>query len=225
MFSKNSFLVATFTLGVIVTVSACAPVSRTVKDSSITADISGLELDKNEAPTLVYIRPGAPTLAAYKRFIIDAVQVNYTDPKMKELDPEQVGKMQQYLREAMVTELREAGYEVGTRSRAETLRISLTISDLKAPRGGGAANVGAIAAGAAVGLPGVFSVSVGEVTVEAIFREALTNRIDAVVVDRSTGARVFKGKPWSTWADVTGTFDNWAKGVREAIDAAHAAAN
>ncbi len=49
----------------------------------------------------------------------------------------------------------------------------------------------------------------------------LTNRIDAVVVDRSAGSRTLNAKPWSTWADVEGTFDKWAKGVREAIDKAH----
>ncbi len=161
-------------LTVLVALTACGPKSKTVKNYAISGDISGLELDESQAPTLIYKRPGAPTLAAYNRFIVDPVQVDYRDPKMKELDPEQVGKMQQYFRDAMIKELREAGYEVGTRSQAETLRMSLTISGLKAPRGGGAANVATMGAGAVVGLPLIFAVSVGEVTVEGIFREALT---------------------------------------------------
>ncbi len=140
---------------------------------------------------------------------------------MEELDAEQVGKMQQYFRNAIIKELSEAGYEIGTRSQANTMRTSLTISNLKAWDGGGAANVAAIAAGAVVRLPMVFAVSVREVTVEGVFREALTNRIDAVVVDHSKGSRVFNSKPWSTWADVEGTFDKWVKGIREAIDKAH----
>ncbi|MEE8302810.1 MAG: DUF3313 family protein [Candidatus Tectomicrobia bacterium] len=214
-------VLAILMLTVLVALTACGPKSRKVKDYTITGDISGLELDESQAPTLVYTRPGAPSLAAYNRFIIDPVQVNYSDPKMKELDPEQVGEMQQYFRDAMIKELREAGYEVGTRSQAETLRISLTIAGLKAPRGGGAANVATMAAGAVVRLPMIFAVSVGEVTVEGVFRDALTNRIDAVVVGRSQGSRTFKAKPWSTWADVKGTFNKWAKGVREAIDKAH----
>ena len=110
--------------------------------------------------------------------------------------------MQQYFRDAMVKELRKAGYEVGTRSQARTLRISLTISALKASSGDDAA-------------------SVGEVTVLGVFREALTNRIDAIVVDRSQGSRVLEKKPWSTWADVQATFDKWAKGFRESVDKAH----
>ncbi len=208
-------------LSILTTLTACAPTSKAVIDHSITGNTSGLVLDKSQAPTLVYKRPDVPSLAAYNRFIIDPVQVNYTDPEMKELDPDQVGKMQDYFRDAMIEELTEAGYEVGTRSQANTMRISLTISNLKAWDYGGAANLAAIAAGAAVGLPMVFAVSVGEVTVEGVFREALTNRIDAVVVDRSKGSRVFNAKPWSTWADVEGTFDIWAEGVREAIDKAH----
>ena len=212
-----------FMLTVMVVFTACAPKSVKVHhDYAITGDLSGLELDESKAPSLVYKRPGTPTLAAYDRFIIDPVQVKYSDPKMEKLDPEQIEKMQEYFHDAMTRELREGGYEVGTQSEAGTLRISLTMSGLKAPKGGGALNVTSMAAGAAVGVPLVPSISVGQVTVEAIFREALTNRIDAVVVDRSRGTRVLKAKPWSTWADVKGTFDKWAKGVRKAIDQAHA---
>ncbi len=204
------------------TLSACGPTSRTVDENyGILTTTAGLELDKSQKPTQVYKRPGAPTLAAYNRFIIDPIQVNYTDPDMKELEPEQIGEMQRYFHGAMIKELTEAGYEVGTRSEAGTMRIAFTVSGLKAWAGGGAANIAAMAAGAATGLPMVFAISVGEVTVEGVFRESLTNRVDAVVVDRAGGSRVFNAKPWSTWADVEGTFDKWAEGIREAIDQAH----
>jgi len=99
------------------------------------------------------------------------------------------------------------------------MRISATISNLKAQSG--IANLGASAVGAVVGVPSIFAVSVGGVTVEAVFRDALTNRIDAVVVDRSQGSRMLKANRWSTWADAKGSFDQWAKGVRESIDKAH----
>ena len=201
---------------------ACAPKSVKVhQDYSIAGDLSGLELDKSQSPSRVYKRPGAPTLAAYNRFIIDPVQVNYSGDKMKELDPDQIEKMQEYFSDAMTKELQDAGYEIATETQSETLRISLTIEDLKAPKGGGAVNVVTIAAGSAVGLPLVPAIIVGEVTVKAVFREALTNRIDAVAVDRSRGKHFLNTKPWSTWADVKATFDKWAKGVRKAIDKAH----
>ena len=117
-----------------------------------------------------------------------------------------------YLRDAVIWELRDAGYEVGTKSQAETMRISFTISGLKAPSAIG--NVSAAVAPIAV--------SVGDVTVEWVFREALTHRIDGVAVTRARGARMLNPSPWSTWADVEKSFDDWAKGFREAVDKAHA---
>ena len=65
------------------------------------------------------------------------------------------------------------------------------------------------------------ALSVGEVTIEGVFIDAPTNRIEAVAVDRSAGSRLLNKSPWSTWADVDATFDIWAKGIRESIDEAH----
>lgn len=219
---KFPYIIAVLLASILFSLSACGPTSRTIDENyGILTTTSGLELAKSQEPTQVYKRPGAPTLAAYNRFIIDPIQVNYTDPDMKELEPEQIDEMQRYFHGTMVKELTEAGYTVGTRSEAKTMRISFTVSGLKAWAGGGAVNVAAMAAGAATGLPVIFAISVGEVTVEGVFRESLTNRIDAVVVDRAGGSHVLNAKPWSTWADVEGTFDKWAEGIREAIDTAH----
>ena len=209
-------------LTVLVVITACGPKNIPVQGYEPTVDLSGLEHDKSQGPHIAYMRPGAPGLGDYNRFIIDPVQVIYKDPKMKELSPEQVGRMTQYLRDAMINELRDAGYDIGTKSQAGTMRISFTISGFKAPSGGGAANIGTIGAGAAVGLPVIFAVSVGEVTVEWVFREAITHRIDGVAVTRARGARTLNPSPWSTWADVEKSFDEWAKGFREAVDKAHA---
>ena len=203
------------------TIGACAPKSADVDSSVVTADVSGLVLDESQAPTLVYKRPGVPTLADYDRFVIDPVRVDYSAPDIEEFAPKDLAQLQQYFQNALIQELEEGGYEVGTSSEAGTLRVSLTILGLEASSAGGAANVGAIAAGAALGVPGVIAISVGEVTVEGIFREALTNRIDAVVVDRTQGSRIFNNKPWSTWADVEGAAYKWAEGIRAALDEAH----
>ena len=201
----------TLMLMVMVVISACGPKNIPVQGYTPTVDISELEHDKSQGPHIVYARPGAPGFGDYNRFIIDPVTVIYSDPKMKELSPEQVGRMQQYLRDAMIKELREAGYEVGTKSQAETMRISFTISGLKAPTA--LPNVTAALA--------PFAVSVGEVTVEGIFREAVTDRIDAVAVNRARGARVLNPRPWTTWGDVESALNIWAKGIREAVDKAH----
>jgi hypothetical protein len=196
---------------VLIAFNACGPSSKRVSRNSITADTSELKLDRSQLPTRVYKRPGAPTLAAYKRFIIDPVQVNYRDPKMRELSPEDIERMQRYFRKSLIKELRDGGYRIGTRSEAKTLKISLIISGLKAPTA--LPNISAALAPIAI--------NVGEVTVEAVFREALTNRIDAVAVATSQGSRVLNPTPWSTWADVEKAFDQWAEGIRGAVDKAH----
>lgn len=194
-----------------VVLSACAPKARVVQDDRVMADITGLELDESEAPTLVYRRPGAPGLGEFNRFIIDPVQVYYSDTRMEQLSWKQVIRMQQYLVDAMVRELSDAGYEVGTRSEAGTLRISFILTGLKAPTA--APNVTTAL------FP--YALSVGDVTVEAVIRDGLTNRKEAVVVSRASGARWLNPSPWSAWADVQRFFDGWAKGFREAVDEAH----
>lgn len=201
--------------------NACAPNSKRLGDYAIRADLTGLERDYSESPSKVYIRPGAPTLAAYDRFIVEPVFIKYSDPKMAALDPRDLERMRLYFREAVIKELEGAGYEVGTSARRDTLRISLTITGLKTPKNGGALNVGTAAAGIAAGIPLAFSIAVGEVTIEGVFRESLTNRIDAVVVDRTKGSRTLNPKPWSTWADVEDSFDKWAEGIREGVELAH----
>ena len=198
-------------LMVLAVTTGCAPVTLPVEGYEPTVDISALELDESASPHTLYKRPGTPDFDAYNRYIIDPVLIIYSDPKMQELSTEQVGKMQQYLRDAMIKELRDGGYEVGTRSEDGTMRMSFTIRGLKAPT--------ALPNVTAAVVP--FAASVGDVTVEWVLREALTHEIVAVVVTRSRGSRALNPTPWSTWADVEKTFDDWAKGLREAVDEAH----
>ncbi|MGB0507455.1 MAG: DUF3313 domain-containing protein [Pikeienuella sp.] len=202
-------------------IAACAPQSQIVSTEESHFSLAGLKLQREEFPTLVYTRPGAPGLEAYNRFIVDTVQIDYDDPNISELSHEDVTRMQNYFREAMIKELLDGGYVVGTRSEPGTLRISLAVTGLSASKSGGAQNLAGIAASAVIGVPGVFSISVGEVTVEGVFTDATQNRIDAVVINRSKGSRVFNSSPWSTWADVEASFDQWAEGFRKAVDTAH----
>ncbi|QLE98174.1 DUF3313 domain-containing protein [Neptunomonas phycophila] len=182
-----------------------------VENHSYAADLTGLTLDKSYSPTLVYIKSGSPKFEAYNRFIVDPVMVNYDDPSMEELNPDTIAKMQTYFRDSLIQSLRDGGYEVGTRTEPNTLRISMHLSGLKAPNA--AANV----TNAVV----PFSISVGKVTVEAQFREAVSNRLDIVAVAKSQGSRLVNATPWSTWADIETAFDQWAEGIRKAIDKAH----
>ncbi|MGI9257518.1 MAG: DUF3313 family protein [Gammaproteobacteria bacterium] len=200
------------TLMSVIGVSGCATKGLPVEGNVTSVDISGFERDDSDAPTVVYRRPGAPGLGEFNRFIIDPVQVRYDDPKMQELSPDQIARMQQYLLEAMIKELEDGGYQIGTRSEAGKLRVSFTLTGLKAPTA--LPNVTAALAPIAV--------SVGEASVEAVFRDGLTDRVEAVALTRARGSRWLNPSPWSTWADVQKFFDGWAKGFRESVDEAHA---
>jgi hypothetical protein len=90
--------------------------------------------------------------------------------------------------------------------------MTFTIRDLKAPTA--ATNVSLLL------VPGL-STSVGEVTVEAVFKDSLTDQINAVVLESSRGSYVFNSNPLSTWSDVEVAFDNWAEGFSNAVDKAH----
>lgn len=163
--------------------------------------------DSSAEPALLYVRPDAPTLGSYNSFIVDPVRVSYSDPNMAEIPVEQLTRIQLYFQNAVITELREAGIEVGTRSQEGRMRLTLTITGIKAPSA--AANLSNAV------LP--VSLSVGEVTVEGQFRNAEADRLDAVVVSRSQGSRVLNSTPWSTWADVESGLDQWAKGFTESV--------
>ena len=209
--SHNILSKAALVFGVAAIMSGCAPTGRTVENYSYNANLTGLKLDQSYSSTVVYTRPGTASFESYQRFIVDPVMVNYDDPGMDDLDPDTVAKMQAYFRDSLVKSLREGGYEVGTRTEPNTLRISLHLSGLKAPSA--AANVTAVVA--------PFAISVGEVTVEAQFREAVRNRLDIVAVANTRGSRLVNAKPWSTWADIETAFDQWVEGIRQEIDKAH----
>ncbi len=207
--SKITTVVCMF--GAATLLSACGTTTKSIEGYNTISSLSGLSQDRRELPTLVYVRRGAPGLGAYGRFIVDPVRISYSDPKMRELDADQLNEMQRRLQGAVAAELVAGGYEVGTRSGPGTLRISMTITNLKAPTA--ALNV------SRAFVP--FSLSVGEVTVEAAFRNTQSNRIDAVVVNRAEGNRVLASKPWSTWSDAEASFKEWAVGIRKAVDKAH----
>jgi len=211
MIATNKFTHLGLIIVAVLALSACGTVNKKVESHTFSTDISGLVLDKSAAPTLVYRRPNAPDFSVYNSFIIDPVEINYSDPSMKKIEAEDLAKMQTYFRNAVSNELRDSGYKVTSQPGIKTMRISFVLSGIKAPNA--AANISNVL------IP--VSLSVGEVTVEAIFSEAMTNRIDAVAVNRAQGSRVLNPTPWSTWSDIENSFDQWAKGVREAIDKAH----
>lgn len=192
--------------------NGCAQVGQEISTSEISTNISGLVLDESKKPTLVYIRPEAPTLADYTKFIIDPILIDYSDPNINDISSEEMVQMQQYFSQVMSKELVDAGYQVVTRSAPNTLRVTFKISDLKAPTA--ATNVSMLL------VPGL-STSVGEVTIEAVFREALNNQVNAVVMESSRGSYMFNANPLTTTSDIEAAFDNWATGFTSAVNKAH----
>lgn len=199
----------------------CGPSGIAIKDTNTFTPTTGLVLDRSKEPTLIYRRPGGPTLAEYNKFIIDPIIINYKDPDIQEIDKEKLNRLSKSFEELLKNELEAGGYRVTTKSGPNTMRMTFIIKSIKADQYGGGANVGVMAAGALAGLPGIVAISRGEVSVEAIFRDSMTNRINTIVITRSVGSRYLKNKPWSTWADVEGALDMWAEGLRNAIQEAH----
>ncbi len=191
--------------------SACGSSSKQVERHALTTNISGLVHDKSVEPTILYKRPNAPDLSSYNSFIVDPVRISYRDREIQKIPSEDLYRMQRYFRNKVSNELIEAGYKVVNQAEKDAMRISFTLSGIKAPNA--LPNV--------VGAIAPVAISVGEVTVEATFSEVETNRIDAVVIDRSQGSRVLNKSPWSTWSDIENAFNIWAKGIAHAVKQSH----
>ena len=194
--------------------SGCASTSTKVGEYSPVFSTDGLAQDTSEKPTIVYMRPGAPGLDAYTSFIIDPVRIVFAKDSAK-ADSRRLDALRANFREQLKGELRKSGYTITNAPGPATLRISPVISNVTVP--GGAARAGNV--GMMVVAP--ITPAVGGVTVETAFTESASNRIDAVVIDRSRGRRTLNPSPWSTEADVRSAFKQWAVGIRKAVDKAH----
>ncbi|WP_406610537.1 DUF3313 family protein [Agarivorans sp. JK6] len=197
--------------GLVTLLAACSAKPVQVQDYQAVADTDGLELDHSHAPSVVYVRPGAASLSEYDNFIIEPVVVVDGERYLNKDNAESIAKMQQYLAKSVSEELSQAGYQVGGEASNNALRITFKISGISAPSA--AANVATVLA--------PFALSVGEVTIETVFRNATSERIDAVAIMQSRGSRFLNATPWSTWADLEQTFDGWAKSFRQSLDKAH----
>lgn len=195
-------------------VTACAPTKEVFSPSySLNGDISGLVQDERVLPSLLYYREGAPGLENYDAFVIDPIQIQVKDDEVSSLSEEELDEAKAYFIKVMRSSLTEGGYEVLTAAKEGAMRITFIVSRISAPNS--AINL----VGAAASLP--VALSVGSVSVEAIFRESVSDRVNAVYAERSRGSMLFNPSPWSTISDIEATFDQWAEGFRASVDAAH----
>ncbi len=190
---------------------ACGSSGKAVKNYTANTSLAGLTLDNSQAPTLLYVRSDAPGLDTYNTFIIDPIILDPRDESIKKLKKDDLTRIQTYFTESLTKELENSGYKITDNPSNETMRMSFILSGIKAPNA--SANVTSVL------LP--IALKVGGVTIEGVFKESKSDRIDAVVISRSQGSRVANSSPWSTWSDVESAMDKWAKGIAKAVDMAH----
>jgi hypothetical protein len=210
--SNYKILRSTTVLACAIAGFGCAQVSTEVDTSKVSVNTSGLVQQTNLLPTLVYIRPNAPTLAEYTKFVIEPVSIDSANANIRALDQQDVADMQAYLTEVMTTALTDGGYKLVSRNESDALIIKFTIKDMKLPNAG--TNVSMLV------VPGL-STSVGEVTLEATFTDSNSQKLNAVVVESSRGSYMFNNNPLTTTSDVKDAFKSWAEGFRKSLDAAH----
>lgn len=150
-------------------------------------------------------------LEAYNAFTIDPIKIVTGEKGAKKITSEDAERIKTYFINRLTEELKAGGYSITDKSGDQTMRISFLLSGLKAPSA--APNITQAV------LPITFSV--GGVTTEAAFKNSAVDRIDAVVISRSEGARFANASPWSTCKDVEAALDKWADGIRKSLDEAH----
>lgn len=185
--------------------------STAYQHTPLQADISGLKKEHDDESVKIYIRPNAPTLQSYTHFIIDDVKTSPNDRSITALDQKKLNEMKVFFKETLTKELTEAGYRVGGNVTDKTLKISVVLSNIKIPKR--EANTLTLLIPVAL--------SVGEVTLEAQFIQASSNRLDAVALTHAKGERFLNTSLWSEWADIKSSLSKLAKGIRQGIDNAH----
>ncbi len=204
---KTTFLI----VAAAIVLNSCGSSSKVVKNYTPYNDISGLTLNTKDAPSLLYLRPGAPGLEAYESFMIKDIILDPRDSKLLDIDSEDLTRIKTYFGEGLEKHLQEKGYEIASEPSDQTLEMSFVLSGIKAPNA--SANVTSVL------LP--IALKVGGITVEGSFKKSTSDRTDAIVISTSKGSRFANSSPWSTWADVESALDQWANGIANAVDKAH----
>ena len=183
----------------------------------------GLKLVTSKNVGLLYIREGA-TLAAYRRVMLDPVQVAFDkrwSKDRREVDADERERIRNDLaeefREVFTAELQESGgYEIVTDAAPDVLRVTAAIVDLyvTAPDTG------------APGITKSYTVSAGRMTLIAELRDTESGAILARVADRKEAANSTHFQ-WTTrasnTADARRILKSWAGALRKGLDSARGA--
>ncbi len=185
--------------------SACSSAPPPLKKPVVLADTTGLSLEQESADLLLYRRPGVAKLNHYTAFIIEPVEVVYTSRGMMAVSQDEITEIKRYFQRAVISELREHGYQVVHKPAERVLRVQLKLTGLDPGRP----------------LLNLTGTTASAVTMEAEFRESLSDRLDAVVVSRRLGNT--QGSEAATLGKVESVepaLDAWAVKFRRAVDRA-----
>ena len=180
------------------------------------ASIQGLVEDRSQYPALLYRRRGAPKIGSYDRYIVGDVRIRVADSDMNKIPSKDLEYMADYLKVAIRHELSTAGYNVGAGYGNSALRMEFVLSGFEvidSAEGSGTQSDGNRSDGAWLS-----SMRVSTIIVEGAFIDARANRVDAIAVSRTKPQGFENARWWSTWEDVEKSLDEWAVGIREAVD-------
>ncbi len=202
--------------------------------SGFLSDYSKLEPDTDGSKAMHYINPEA-TLKKYNKVMIDHIVISLkSDAEYKAIDPDEMKKLTDYFREAIVREL-GTDYPVVDQPGPGVLRARIAITDLVPTKTAVTvlvlvtpyATVADLASSAGskggAGSPPYLGHSAVEV--EGIDSETLQPVFS--YVEQKFSKKYDAEKPtayfdaYSSWAYVKNNFDYWAKKFRTRMDEAH----
>jgi len=144
--------------------------------------------------------------------MVDPIDVFRVDEKDSLITDTDIQSIKIYFHQKVLTELQKAGLQIIDIPKRDTLRISLALSDLRAPI--------SLTSETATALGQQFEL--GGVTIIAAFSEANTEVVVAVVMERSRGESFLSNKYSSNnFSDIEAALDIWAINVSRAIANAH----
>lgn len=214
-----------FGVAVLVLLGALTACSSTktvpVSTSGFLGDDSQLQPHPDDENVLVY-RNRVGVLGEYDEFLVEPVLVYLLpDSRGGSIDPAELQALATDLRDAVVEQLEDGGYEVVEEPGPGVLRIRAALTDVVPVNA--AANVGTKVAGAAVGVGFLTPrLDLGQASIEAEMLDGETGQRVAAYVASSRGKRYSNPiQGAKRWGDVKAAFRDWAELLRRRIDDAH----
>jgi len=195
-----------------------------VRYSGFLDDYSKLRPAPSGGLAMSYRKPGVD-FSKYNQIILDPILVWYSaGANFKGISPDDLKAMTDYLTQA-ITKAVSGAYPVVTRPGPGVLRVRLAITDLQPTKPTlntiTSLTPAGLVLGSAAGEAGYVPTGVGEAGIEAEFLDATTNQQVAMFVDRRVGKKYDVVQGATTWGQIQGAFDAWAKLFRERLDEAH----